>query len=331
MSILGKRFGIEVEFKDANMDDLARHMTHALAGTGIEVRREHYNHQVRGHWKIVSDGTVTENGVRGGELVSPPIRGADLARELGLVLGAMNSHPDVSVNYQCGLHVHVSWGGMTVAHVQNIVKRYADFENVIDSWIAPSRRGNANQWCATTVGRFSSDALGYSGDSLFGLQRASTGKYYKLNLNKLEQYGTVEFRHHSGTTDVGKITNWIKWIAAFVDASASVCSLSLNYKRKRKIAFGEIREQVAERGWTLRFANTGYKLIDDVGNVRDLLTLEQLDAMYVDGTRRLNENFSQWFATYFREEADYVFRGVDADVVAFLGARADEHNQRQAS
>ena len=43
-------------------------------------------------------------------------------------------------------------------------------------------------------------------------------RYVKLNLQSFWKHGTIEFRHHSGTTDVAKITNWLTLCMAMVIA-----------------------------------------------------------------------------------------------------------------
>lgn len=320
------KVGVEIEFKGvrlAEVEDFMRRNLH-----DIEVRRESYNHNTRPYWKIVTDATVSRNTYSdpiGGELVSPPMRGEDAFVQLRKVLFVLNQMNGVRVDVDCGVHVHLSWADMTIDHVKNVVKRYGDFEEQIDSFVPPSRRGDANQWCYSVK---PSSRRGYPLSSIQAATRLGqlpriASKYHKISLAKITEYGTVEFRQHAGSTDSTKIGNWIKFLMAFVEASKNLTQgASLTYKRRKKIAYGEIREQVAAQGWDLRFANTGYKLFDSAGTLRDFLTMEQLDSMYEPTTRQLNQNFADWFATYFFATADSLFNQVEPEVQDFLNTRA---------
>jgi len=320
------KVGVEIEFKGVRLAEVERFMRNNL--TDIEVRREGYNHRTQPYWKIVTDATVSTNGYSdpiGGELVSPPMRGEDAFVQLRKVLFVLSQMDGLYVDYQCGVHVHLSWADMTIDHVKNVVTRYGDYEEQIDTFLPRSRRGDANQWCYSIK---PSSRHGYPLSRIQAATRISSlptiaSKYHKVSLAKIVEYGTVEFRQHAGSYDHVKIGNWIKFLMAFVEASKNPTQgASLTYKRRKKIAFGEIREQVAAQGWDLRFANTGYKLFDSNGALRDFLTLDQLENMYEPATRQLNQNFSDWFATYFFATADSMFNQVEPEVQDYLNNRA---------
>ena len=332
MTITDKRFGIEVEFT-GDRYAVGRHMQDELRGTGIDVEIEGYNHVTRRHWKIVSDATC------GGELVSPPLSGDEMMRQLPIVLAAMHSFPNVDytasaqghvrtgwtrpgLSVNCGVHVHVSWDGMTADHVKNIVQRYSDHEQVIDSWMPESRRGNRNTWCATTD-RLATQVCSPRLTTLSRIASAASSRYHKVNVQPLNRYGTIEFRQHGATTDFTKLKNWMKFLGAFIDASRNPPSggPNLAYRRTRQIAYGEIREQVAAQGWNLRFAGRNYKLIDPQGRTVQVLTLPELDAMYTDGTRRLNDTFAAWFSAHFGITTDTVWHNISDSVRTYLENR----------
>ena len=54
-------------------------------------------------------------------------------------------------------------------------------------------------------------------NSITELVNVFGSRYFKLNLQSFNRYGTVEFRHHSGTTTFSKIKNWILIYSRFVD------------------------------------------------------------------------------------------------------------------
>lgn len=328
-------FGLEIEFRGANTQVVTDTLNAALNTNGINFQLQGYNHTTpRGFWKITTDATVSRNysfrtGVgEGGELVSPPLTGLTGLDEVKRVLEVLNTIEALYIDRRCGIHVHLSWGNMEVETIKNVVRRYAQYENEIDGWMPRSRRGNNSNWCASTVGRFSSTLASYDGDSLTALASRSLDRFYKVNVKPLQTYGTIEFRQHSGSTDYDKISNWIKFLMAFVEASKSATQgATTNYKRKKRIAFGEIREQVASKGWDLRFAGNAYKLFDLNGNFVETLTMEQLVGFYEDcpqawnksyAPTNLNQNFIDWFTRHFGDDIDTLFQGVDSDVQQFL-------------
>jgi hypothetical protein len=330
-SVANKKFGVEIEFVGAN----TRLVAETLSNAGINAHLEGYNHRTRRHWKVTTDATVTTGGYSlgtgegfGGELVSPILEGEEGIAELGRVLEALNSIPDVRVDRRCGVHVHISWDGMTPEQIKNIAKRYGQFETEIDSWMPVSRRANNSRWCASTNSRnFGLSNVMNAADTLSSVARAVGTRYTKVNLAALMAHGTIEFRQHAGSTDFQKISNWMRFLAAFCDASANIPTgnaANKEFRRTKKAAYGEIREQFANHGFNLRFAGRAYKLFDANGTHVDTKTFEELEAMYVAGTRRLNDEFVAWFNGYVSTggEADSVFRMVPAEVADFFNARA---------
>ena len=321
-------FGVEIEFVNADLYEVEQMMQTLLQPQGISLEREHYNHSTRRHWKLVSDATVS-SGSRGGELVSPVLRGQGGLDELKAVLEALNACEDVSVNFQCGVHVHVKPDYLTVEKVKSIYKRYAENETQIDMWMPPSRRGNSSRWCNSIISDLNSPSFENFSDDLSSMAYLFGTRYKKVNLQSLSRYGTIEFRQHAGSTDYVKISNWIKFLVAFCSESESSASVSTTYKRTRKIAYGEIREQVAQQGWDLRYSGNKYKLFDSDGNLIETLTFQQLDSMYETSTARrtLNQDFVNWFSGHFGSAVVSIFSGVDSETVNFLTAREAHFNR----
>ena len=46
-------------------------------------------------------------------------------------------------------------------------------------------------------------------------------RYCKVNLKSFRRHGTIEFRHHSGSTDFEKISNWIILTQAIVERAVN--------------------------------------------------------------------------------------------------------------
>lgn len=327
MEYYGTTFGVEVEFNRESLSRLERHMNAELEQHNISVAYEGYNHTTRNHWKLVTDASC------GSELVSPVLQGNAGFRELKLVLQALNSFGITEPESACGVHIHLKPRNLTVEKVKNIYKRYAKYEREIDSWMPPSRRGNRNQWCYSIISNANAPAFeAYQGNS-FGQLVASlpnTARYHKVNLNSLTRYGTVEFRQHSASTDYTKISNWIKFLIEFCEQEESESNFSTTYRRRRKVAYGEIREQVANMGWDLRYAGHQYKLFNEHGELVETIQFCVLEEMYEPNSRTLTQHFVNWFTSHFPVAVanNSVFAGVPEELQNYFAERVEEHIAR---
>lgn len=203
-----RKFGIELEIAGI-AQDLA---INALSAAGINAKAEGYNHTTRRHWKLVSDSSV-----RGGfEVVSPVLEGEAGIAEAMAVAEAL-SDAGANVNRTCGFHVHFDISDLSLENVKTVVRRYCAHEAEIDAIMPPSRRGNSNQYCKGIPAERLAAMLNAS--SIQEMAMAQGSRYYKVNLQAFLRHGTIEFRQHSGTCSATKIANWLRFLAAFIDAS----------------------------------------------------------------------------------------------------------------
>lgn len=211
-------FGVELEFvlpANYSHSGMAEELTRRA---DIFCRSEGYGHVTGPHWKIVTDGSLG-NYAKGAELVSPVLRGEDGLRQVYRaceVLKRAGCRP----SKKCGLHVHVGAGDWSVRTFRNLALLYASAEGAIDSFMAPSRRGpnGGNGFCKSlrinarlmnTAASVDQVALAMGQSPGRGNARGGS-RYSKLNMQSFWQHGTVEFRHHQGTVEADKATNWIK-------------------------------------------------------------------------------------------------------------------------
>ena len=47
----------------------------------------------------------------------------------------------------------------------------------------------------------------------------NNNRYHKVNVMAFSSHKTIEFRHHSGTTDFNKIENWINFLRGLLEYS----------------------------------------------------------------------------------------------------------------
>jgi len=219
-------YGVEIEcLPPANIDNItiARKLTEA----GLPCQAEHYNHGLRSHWKIVSDMSVQVQvrnlpRHRGQfELVSPPMRGSDVARQIEIATRVL-AEIDAKVNNTCGLHVHVGVAPSidNAPFFQRLVNIMYVHDRHFNSIVAPSRR--ANMFCRAVPAdrKMRVDQLTTVGQIINTMATTSNDRFWKLNLASYSRHHTVEVRQHQGTVEAEKIMNWVRLCAAVVIAAA---------------------------------------------------------------------------------------------------------------
>lgn len=107
-------------------------------------------------------------------------------------------------SYRTSVHVHVNAASMTGKQAKNMLLLYALFEEFFFSLAKPERRNNIHCVPLTDThlpNRYHKD--------IFHLKGNWT-KYAALNITRLNDLGTFEFRHLHGTGDVEEIGVWLK-------------------------------------------------------------------------------------------------------------------------
>lgn len=201
-------FGVEIEC-NVRRDDFAN-----VAGNLPYDWQGTYNHNdSRTHFRFVHDGSVRgDNPI---ECVTPVLNyGArkDGKKLLKQCVKALND-ANVSVNRSCGLHVHIGSNDLTDEQYSNVFVNYMHLELLIDTIMAPSRRGNGCNWCATLQGKGLEDC-----HTRLSVRRAlNRNRYHKVN--PMSGHGTIEFRQHQGSANFDKIFNWVMFCARLVEWS----------------------------------------------------------------------------------------------------------------
>lgn len=240
-----RTFGVEIEFVSSNLT--RREVAMKLRQAGINVQAEEYNHNVGDYWKVITDSSC------GYEVVSPILQGEQGLKDTEAVLDAMSVMHGVTVNRECGIHVHVHLGGYTPHNAANLMKTYMKYEQEIDMTLPPSRRatlGSGNRYAAGMVQAYSNNwgcsdrnsllqsynkryELAFKkytqiqtqwkagdltdSDAMYKLYRVMGTRYTTLNLECFQRYGTVEFRQHGGSLNSEKVCTWIVFCTNLVD------------------------------------------------------------------------------------------------------------------
>jgi hypothetical protein len=213
---MSRNFGVEIECINIHESRAVE----VLLAAGVNVSTNTgYRHTEYTQWKVIHDASVPG----GCEVVSPILNGETGLAEIKQVCQTL-SDAGATVNRTCGLHVHVDASGLTGDWVRNIVKRYSKFESNIDNFMPVSRRARNNQrYCDSVINMVeyleSGSPSRWNSPDIATVCSAATNRFYKINLTSYVRYNTIEFRHHSGSVNGNKITNWVNFVLAFVEAS----------------------------------------------------------------------------------------------------------------
>ena len=204
------RFTIGVEIECFNI--VKSEVLRALRATRVKAIETGYNHtDYKDTYKLGYDGSIS--GSNGCEVVSPILNNLNSLKKVCKVINEAGAQ----VNKSCGLHVHFGAKDFTIAQWVRIIRNYAAIEAIIDSFMPNSRRGNNNGYCKSIIGRA---AYLNGASSMRDIYDAfSNDRYYKLNVMAFRGHQTIEFRHHSGTTDFTKIEAWINFLRALLEYS----------------------------------------------------------------------------------------------------------------
>jgi len=184
-------------------------------------------------WTVKSDCSIyAYERLYSCELVSPILRGERGLKQVKKVC-AILENAGAGVNHTCGLHVHVGAEDLGTPEVGQIISRYARWETQIDKLFHPSRRGVGNGYANQMEGRM---AVLEAHDNWESWSRKRLvnllyDRFYKVNVQSLEKYGTVEFRQHNGAFRPNTVATWVQWCLAFVERSKQLAALPVAERR----------------------------------------------------------------------------------------------------
>jgi hypothetical protein len=212
-----RKFGVEMEFVGANFSTVVAEMTRR----GLSCSAPGYTHRVMRSWKVVSDASVTG----GGELVSPPLSGADGQRQLKLACEALAA-AGARVNRACGLHVHHDVSELNVQQLGRLFRNWSDTQSATDQMVAASRRNS--RWAAPLTDRDVRHIEALRNTDRYTVQShfSYVDRYRSLNVAAYPRYGTVEVRQHQGSINYSKIAAWVAYGQAQIRAAVAGATLA---------------------------------------------------------------------------------------------------------
>ena len=225
------KFGVELEVVTSKS---RADVVEALLNTGINAVYADYgavnvNHNA---WKVKPDGSIN-----GWEIVSPPLANTE---ELKTVVHVLRKELKVRCNKSTGFHVHHDISDFNINQIKNLYRLYNKYENnAIYSIINPSRR--SNEYCKSIS--MIIDKVERS-SNIEQFKHLVFSRYYTLNSKSYIKYGTIEFRHHQGTTDINEILAWIEFTHKLVETAANIQEVKPLQSITYEDALDEMLEEV---------------------------------------------------------------------------------------
>lgn len=222
-----RKYGVEIEFTGIDQDAAIA----AIVAAGIEIVYEGYNHSTRSTWKLVQDCSC------GLEAVSPILQGEEGLRQITAVCNALDNAGAI-VNRDTGYHLHMSASDFSLPQFKNLLKLWIKFEDVIDTFQPQSRRANNNSYCRSNLNQFNIDGnAAHACRTAFEAINAATtiedlktlfySRYMKLNIQAFWRHRTIEVRHHAGTLNAEKATNWVRLMDHFYATAAAAKTIHI--------------------------------------------------------------------------------------------------------
>ena len=199
------KFGIELEVATSKS---RQEVINALQNAGIKVEGARYGSDViEGTWKVQPDGSIN-----GWEIVSPPLNDVE---DLKTVVHVLRKELKVRCNKKTGLHIHHDVNDFNLHQLKNLYRLYNKYENnAIKSFVNPSR--TQTLYCSP-VERIMHNVE--SASTIEEFKNSYSGRYYNLNNKAYVKYGTIEFRHHQGTTNINEILAWVEFTHKLVETA----------------------------------------------------------------------------------------------------------------
>jgi hypothetical protein len=173
-----------------------------LIGIEVEVENAALRKEVNRAWSLTTDGSLRNSGI---ECVSKPIE-ARYAPVMLIHLFEECLNKDACFGPRTSIHIHLNVQDLTREQVMDLIFMYAIYERLFYRFAGRGRQKNV--YC---VPLFDCDHLVNLVD--YGPTRSDAwSKYTGFNTLPIREYGTVEFRHMHGTTNVSKLTTWINLI-----------------------------------------------------------------------------------------------------------------------
>lgn len=233
-----------------------------LFGLEIEVENTPYRDiPLLSGWRMENDGSLRNSGA---ELISPPADFAYLEYTLPIQLGFLRSkNKKLDFSWRTSTHVHVNVRPLQVRQLYLLLLLYLVFEKALFRFSSWDRTDSifcvpVSQTPYVEMLR----ALIHSKDG-FVQEIGEWQKYSALNLSRLRDYGTVEFRHMGGADDLNRVLTWLKIIHNLIE----FVSLAVDFK-----AFHGVIGNILDLNTSSKYDRFTFQVFKDNEVVNELLS-----------------------------------------------------------
>lgn len=182
-----------------------RHATDFIAGVECEVEAVQ-NPVAMGIFSPVVDGSLRNKGI---EFISIPSTKSDLVQGFKHLHANIKFYPGQEpFSIRTSTHVHVNCLSLTMPQARVMVLLYALFEECFFLMVKPDRRDNIH--CVPLTETYMPSLYKRPVDAMV----KNWHKYTALNLKRMVDLGTMEFRHLHGTADVAEFEEWLGCLEA---------------------------------------------------------------------------------------------------------------------
>ena len=190
---------------------------------------------------VVGDGSLRDLSTPL-ELCTSPACGTDFVTQITELCAGLKASKGI-VNRSCGLHIHINCRDMTTAQIVNVIYGYTRIEPAFYMLVSRSRRNE--HYSKALMQAFgvkkvrnifdkgtATEKMDKIDEMIYGSREVARdvkrrrakyceARYHGLNINSLPLHGTLEFRHHQGTTNPTKILMWAAVVSAVVHYGAT--------------------------------------------------------------------------------------------------------------
>lgn len=175
--------------------------------TGIEYEIEMFNpyesnigYGDNTTWKWNKDPSLKLDGM---ELTTiGTVTGPDIKYHLAdLELQLSNVRQDLLPSHRCSIHIHLNVAGVTINKIREILMLGIALDPVLFSYISPERAGNSF-----------STPISHQNNKFQQLMEGGKegNKYTSISTCRINNLGTIEYRHMQTTLDLTRIADWIE-------------------------------------------------------------------------------------------------------------------------
>lgn len=179
------------------------------------------------YWDIKQDGSLRNDGLEA--VFKAPTAGEDVILALDELVNNVIQEDRAQYNERTSVHVHLDVRDISVEQLFTFLFFYLYCEKAIYNYVGHNRE--ESNYC---IPWWKTEQLKASLISIYrALQNEDTSqvqqllhhkmsKYSGLNLKSINQFGTVEFRHHYGTHNKARLLEWINIIQSLKQQAMTV-------------------------------------------------------------------------------------------------------------